>query len=295
MIILRPLLTILNLAQIRYLILAVLIIFALISLFLIVKKINIPTAIIFLLGMFIVDYFYMWQSLQGAPVFLICMILSLILLSEKLEKYTDIVFLVTGGITAFFDFLTAPVITLGVPLIIYVLLEQRKEEKLKTILIHILKLSVLWGIGYAGVMASKWIIIDLVYHKGIMSSAMDQFFYRANNIQVTPIDAIIHIFQIVKLPALISVIVVIFMIAYKIIRNGKKLKFNLTKIIPYIVVGMIGILWYVVLKSHSAMHRYFTYRTFFSISICALLTIYEVLGVEHKKEENTNELYKGKE
>lgn len=84
-----------------YIILSIL---AIILLVIIYKKFGINYSIVFLLGMFICDYFYMGLSLQGAPVFIISMIASVIFLSHKIQD-KNLIFLIVGGLTSFFDFL----------------------------------------------------------------------------------------------------------------------------------------------------------------------------------------------
>ena len=286
MIFLRPLLLILNITQIRKLLLIMLAILGITLLIIIAKKINIPTAIIFLLGMFIADYFYVGISLQGAPVFIILIIASIIVMSEKFKKYTDIIFLIIGGLTSFFDFLTVPIMTLAIPLLLYILLLQRQSEiTYKKIYIEIVKLIVLWGIGYIGIFLSKWIIIDLIYNKNVIISALQQLLYRTNlgyGVQYTFMDVLSIVMSVIKYPFIISIIATIGMLIYNIIKNRFELKFNFKTIIPYILVLCIIIMWYIILANHSYLHYIFTYRNCFGIVICILLIVYNILEINKK-------------
>lgn len=286
MIFLRPLLVVMNIAQIRILLSIILIILAIILLIQIAKKINISTAIIFLLGMFISDYFYMGLSLQGAPVFLICMITAICVINEKSNKNADIIFLIVGGLTSFFDFLTVPIITLTIPLLIYILLRQKEESlKYKSFYIEIIKLIVLWGIGYGGTFVAKWFIVDCIYNKDVISSAFHQLIYRSNSvgsIKYTLIDVLDSVFLIIKYPLDFSILTVIIMILYKVIKYKTLLKYDTKRVIPYILILTIVIMWYLILANHSYLHSIFTYRNSFTISICIMLSIYNILSA--KKE-----------
>ena len=78
---LRPLLILFNVNGIRILFSIILILLGITLLYLIVKKFNYITGIIFLIGLIFVDYTYIGFSLQGTPVFIIMMIASIILVA----------------------------------------------------------------------------------------------------------------------------------------------------------------------------------------------------------------------
>ena len=67
-------------------------------------------------------------------------------------------FLIVGILTSYFDFLTYPVVTLGIPLCCYFLLE---SDRLWNNIKRLTGFSVSWAIGYAGMCAAKWVIADL--------------------------------------------------------------------------------------------------------------------------------------
>ena len=284
LIFLRPLLTIMNVTQIRILLVIIFAILAIVLLNMIYKKINLTTMIIFLMGMMISDYFYIGISLQGAPVFLICIISSIIVMSEK-WKDKNLLFLIIGGLTSFFVFFTVPIITLGIPLLLYVLLEQKnKNIRYKELYLNMIKLIIFWGIGYLGIWLSKWILADIIYHKGIINLAVSQLKYRAVVKDGNIFDIYTRMFLVIGKPLGISFIITISMLIYKIIRyKTLALKFNIKAILPYIFIALIGIIWYVILSEHSLQHYFFTYRNFFFILICILLMTCNILR-EDKKE-----------
>ena len=76
-------------------------------------------------------------------------------------------FLITGIQLAYFDFLTAPTITLSVPLV-FVCMKEKPSWK------TLLKYTVFWLAGYAGMWAGKW-IIALVSHGTSFSSLTGHF------------------------------------------------------------------------------------------------------------------------
>lgn len=60
--------------------------------------------------------------------------------------------MIVGMITSYVDFLTAPLLTLGIPLVYLMLLQFReyREESYKKNLLTMLTASGLWGVGYLG-------------------------------------------------------------------------------------------------------------------------------------------------
>ena len=121
---------------------------AVILAYLLYKNINITVAVIFITGMLGIEYFYLGFSLQGIFVFLITVISSIYMLQRwnNIKDY-NIYFFVIGILTNFFDFLTVPIVTLVVPLIIYSLLITRKNQKAIT-LRNILQYIFLFSINY---------------------------------------------------------------------------------------------------------------------------------------------------
>ncbi len=89
-------------------------------------------------------------------------------------------FFVVGMVENFFDFLTYPIITLGIPLIVLLWLKIRDESAdLKENMIFTVKSSVSWGLGYALTWIAKWVncyggtwcSVFLAYHeRGAVSS-----------------------------------------------------------------------------------------------------------------------------
>ena len=79
---------------------------------------------------------------------------------EKLEEKNaiPIYFCGIGMLTSYMDFLTYPVVTFGLPMIIVVVLAQEGIlEKLKKIIVC----GISWCVGYAGMWGGKWLIGDL--------------------------------------------------------------------------------------------------------------------------------------
>lgn len=98
---------------------------------------------------------------------------------EKI-KHINLFFFIVGGMACFIDFLTVPIISLGLPLTIYFLKLQKVrklewKETLKTIFFA----SLSWGIAYGTIWFAKWALVDIIYHRGLITTALKQVNYRS--------------------------------------------------------------------------------------------------------------------
>lgn len=170
-----------------------------------------------------------------------------------------------GGIACFVDFLTVPIISLGLPLIIYFLcLQKQKKVNLKETIIIIIKASLAWGISYGLIWFSKWAIVDLLYGRNLIKTSLLQVKYRATGLPISYGDALFMNYNVVKSNSLKCIFFGVFgMILNLIIRRKNRIHVSesLVNIVPYLIILLMPFVWYFVLKDHSFYHSYFTYRT----------------------------------
>ena len=248
------------------------------------------------------DYFFVSYSLQGAPIF-ITMMLACIVLLAKFDKIKNIYlyFFVIGSVTNFVDFLTVPLITLAMPLYIYILyISKDRDFQLKDFIKIIACSCLTWGLGYACTWLSKWVTYDSVFNKGLITSAIQQVFYRT----VSPNSLATHTFDKVLLNffANVSIFIAIFMVfmAFTIFfitmlsSLSKKFKWHfhmtsfsfyvyLKSIVPFFIVAILPIIWYVVLSNHTVLHFYFVYRHMLIFLVGFLICLKNLLVVEKMK------------
>lgn len=303
LIFLKPLLILFNYSQIRILQLILIIILTAILIYLIYKKIGIIQAIIFLLGFMIVDLQYIYRCLEYTPIFIVMLGVSIfMIISEKRIKDKGIIFFVAGMLACFFDFLTAPTITLGIPLIIYFLLKQKEEkltikEILKIFLVNCLK----WFLGYALTWVTKFLLVDIIYNKGLLATGFQQVIHRTlGNTSVFKLSYFSSLMKNFRecsiwIFATFCIIQIIFYI-YKEIKNKgivktkNKAKKNIKNeiILPYILISIIPLLWYLVLQEHSIRHCFFTYRatSVFWIGIMLVINLINpyIVGKDEKNK-----------
>ena len=176
-------------------------------------------------------------------------------------------FLCVGMLTSYFDFLTYPVVTLGLPLGICFLAAER--ERIWAAMKRILGYSFCWGVGYAGMWASKWVIADITLQTGTIRDALWNVIGRTEAIGGRPrvnggfyvlslnlqeYDSVFCTGMAVGLIAL-AVVSIIWAFFKKV-----PIKAILETMVPFLIIGVIPFAWILVVQHHSALHARFTFR-----------------------------------
>lgn len=295
LIILRPLLVMFNLTQIRTILTCILIILFIFFIILLYKKSDIVTAIIFSTCLLGIEYFYLGFSMQGIFIFLIMMIASIIILCKysKIKSY-GMFFFIIGMLTNFFDFLTVPVLTYAIPMIILFTIKYTKENfEIKLILKKILVLGIAWSVGYGLTWTSKWLLTDLIFGRKMFFTALKQVFYRsAGTEKINIFNVINQNINYMYVSFFISIFFTVLTILIKIWIENKKIKFKEqnTKdtydiIFIYLLIGIIPFAWYALLRNHSYYHAFFTYRNLLVSNVCINLSIKKIFDFLTEKEE----------
>lgn len=299
--VLRVALIFFNIAEIRNILLMIFIILLIYSVILIKKRLDTHTAIIFAYSLILEGFFFVSYSLECAPVFII-MMLACIILMKNIKKLKDFYFyiFIIACITNFVDYLTVPLITVAMPLYLYILYLQKENDKLffKDYLIIIIKALFIWLIGYAITWVTKWVLYDLLYNEGLIKSAINQVLFRSNGNSIDTINKLllflknVFIENICYIVGYLSIAIYIFIYKYMQYKeNSINLKENIKKKIPVLVISILPFIWFIVLSNHTAgdgRHGYkFSYRNMLIFLFGFLLYLKEVfyVGTSKKKEE----------
>lgn len=182
--------------------------------------------------------------------------------------------LVYWGVTSYIDLLTYPLVTLGVPLILWLSLRE-KMDSIRSRLAHILILSVLWALGYGGIWAGKWILGSVITGEDIIGNAFEQIQWRSSPFLSkdsskmltyrTVIERVLEYSQKYIIMAAIVALAYFCMFKLRHIRNLK-----LGSFLIYAVIGIYPFSWYFILKNHTYIHAFFTYREM-AITVYALM------------------------
>ena len=263
---LKPLLTFFNYSTIRYMM-----IFAQMGLFVLIiyklsqrnKEMIIPT---FLFWIFLNPVATM-MSLQFNSVLIVTFLAMLVVLYvDEHWKAEDglyvwgVLFLLFGVLTNYIDLLTYPLVTLGVPLILW--LSIRLSPDIRENVKRILASSLFWFIGYGGMWELKWLLGSIITGENIFAEAYVSMLIRTSS---SYSDMTFDFWDIMERQweaarnsvwklALIALFVYWL---YKVLRVGK---IHINLLVPYMIVAIYPFVWYFVMKNHSFLHYFFTYR-----------------------------------
>lgn len=271
---LKPLMMIFNYQQIRYILILTQLSLVFILLYLIGRKNKKECFIPILTSIFFLNPTVCSLSLQFTPVFCLTIAQMIIILLFE-EKYKICMklwlyhFFVVGCLTVYFDLLTYPLVTFGIPIAFMV---SQYTKDFKTGLKMFIETGILWVTGYGAMWASKWILGTLVTGNNVLTSAVDAMKFRTSNGYD---DVVFNVLDVIKtnlnradFP--VEIIILLFAVCI-IVGLIKKIKVSF-RIIPMLCIAILPFIWYAVLSNHSWIHPWMTYREL-AIFVYALMTV----------------------
>lgn len=271
---LRPLLISSSYQQIRLITTACFFILIFSCFYMLCKRTSFLCGMMFVISMISVKCLVIPVSLQYSNMFLLMLAVFLIaLLFYKQKRDWSVFFFLVGSVTNFFDYLTTPLITLGIPLIVILLLDAAVTKPIKQ-LSNVIRYSALWTVAYGVTWFTKWVLASLILKKDIIKDAMETIFFRVNGNEehtVSRISAVKENIEVfVSGRMLLIFVVIILLLVICVIRAHKDWSVCISAV-PVLFIGLYPYIWYVVLANHSQIHSLFTYRN-------QLLTVFAVLG-----------------
>lgn len=241
------------------------------------------------------------MSFQFSTMFYITSFISVLLLNnvDYLSKTGNAfyLFLISGILTAFFDLLTYPIVSLAIPLILFLLVFglDNKFSKLFDAIQNIIGSSIFWGIGYGGMYIGKWLMVWQLTGYNAVTDAFSQLVYRMSHhtaayegkLLISPIKAISRNFQVILHEPTIVILVIILIISlwqlFKLSKSSKLHNYSILKC-ALGTVAMYPIVWYIVFCNHSYVHFWFTYRAL-SVVVFAVGSIIATTFLEYQEKK----------
>lgn len=208
------------------------------------------------------------MSLQFSPVFYITGLSALLIITKgkdlSLVK-TCIVFEMTGILVAYFDMLTYPAASLGIPLILMILISEKKQNTPVTKLIKTAACAISWAFGYSVMWFSKWAICTVLTGQNVFAEAQDAAIFRTSNSYKdrvftwsgTIIDNAKVLFSY---PFVLAIFITALVFIYYLFITKKWAISDWMDLILVILCSFIPMMWYMVLKNHSSIHFWMTFR-----------------------------------
>ena len=229
--------------------------------------------------------------LQFCTVYYVTLLGCLVIMERyKKMPQTNIcyIFLGIGMATSYVDFLTYPFVSLGIPLVIWLALDE--ESNIRKKIIRTIWNSAFWCMGYVGMWAGKWLLGSILLpESGSLTVALESIAYRGSN---NSTDGMITLFDVImknaytylRKPILLVVICAVVYYLYKICRNSKLKIASVKNVIPFAIVVFYPFIWYKIAENHSYEHAFMAYREL-AIGLFAGLSLLATLSYLHTNEE----------
>ena len=281
LIFLRLLLTTFNYEQITIISFITFAVLLISASYLLTKKKGLLYGIALIVSFIFTDALAVTKSINEIICFNLALIFSIFIMLKEEKSNLPLYFFIFGSVTNFLDFLTNPILTYGVPILIYFILEVKNQEiSFKDMFLTFLKTSILWALGYLLTWFSKWLLTDIILKRGVIENAINQVKYRTYNEGIKLEDFVFRMKYWLKEETINfmicfgAIINIVNLFTKKYIeRTCEHKNIGISIIIP-IITGIIPIVWYAVLMQHSYIHYFFTYRniliTFFSACVLML-------------------------
>ena len=229
----------------------------------------------FALGIFLMNIIYIipfgFNALEYIPLFYICVISCLLLLSNKVDNI--VLFCCSGISIAFFDFLTAETLTLTIPLLLYVHIN-KKNIKFR----YCTKLGLSWMLGYCFTFLYKWFLSTVFLKENFFKIALEKY-----ETHQSPFDKIFSLKTNINILfgnvssvnttfTIFLVLVTVLLITLYLFRRDKSEKY----IITILLICIIPYIRYYVISDHSFGYAWFTYRAQLVLIPALILLLAEI-------------------
>ncbi len=290
LVILKPLLMLFSVADLRLIYFFVQSILLLIIMAGLIKKNQVSFAVCFGLGILVINPMVTALNFQNASIYFILLLSLLFLIcSGKLEgdylirKECMAFFQIIGMSVAYFDFFTYPVAALGVPLLFLLYFSDGKDVKKRIgyVMLH----SVMFFAGYIGMYLGKWALATLLTDVNVFKDAYDEIMILLNagkveGEEITIISGmarnLVHFIQ----PPYLLLIAGGMIYAAAVSGKAKLTLIWARRSIPVLTVALYPFC-HMLASAHSYYHYHFVYREF---AVTVLAVLFMILDI--KKSAN---------
>jgi len=303
-VILRPLLTLLNIKEIYILNGIVLFILIISTLLLIKKYLGTAVSVCLSISMIATSIWYVPFSLEYTWTILLMLVACILTLVLR-DKNTTVLyslFIVIGSFTAYLDFLTTETLTLMIPLIILLIYNRENMDSLKSSIKFTFPMFFAWGVGYVSAWLIKWSLASVILKENVFSMALKQAQYRISGETDTISGVAKNISAIIRnitclfpyswteknVFFLFNITLGIIFVIYYLFKSQKKSYLSSF----LLMLGCVPYLRYFILANHSYIHYFFTYRAQMTTIFCIGLLI--TFGIDKQLiKKQINKLKKG--
>lgn len=263
---LRPLLLLMPYTGVR--IVQYIVLFALLAVVLVQlrRRCGLRAAVWFAVSQLAVSVWFVPHQVQYFTCFMIAYAgCSWVLAKPRRSDDVCLALLVLGVVTSFCDLLVTPVLTLGLPLVCWLLEPQQRLRAGTRQCGIVVGGSLTWGVGYLLCWAFKWVLAGLVTGQNVIADALHQVGVRTaadswHGMELTWGNILHFVYTTLAgkhlfWPLVLAVVLLLALFAASI-RDRQQL----ARALPLGLCALMTPAWFIVLRTHSIQHGWFTWR-----------------------------------
>ena len=251
-------------------------------------------AFLFAMSVVLVRPYVMATSMQFTCCFLIAF-LAMLLVPRIYDRpaWQGLFFMEIGMMTMYFDFYTVPLITMGFPLLYLCILKRKDGGNISW--------KRLWGnmgawfAGYGGMWISKLVLTSLLTSDNTLQQGLQSFATRVGiqkdaeleefyslDFAMERLQGAIFSDEIGKVLYLLCVAVILAAVIFKLLKghiSGRLLRDSL----PFLMLAVLPLLWFVITKQPVAIHAFFQYRTIALTHWASGVFLYQLLTAKNRE------------
>ena len=224
------------------------------------------------------------KSLQMSScyyIFSFGVLFLLIIKEDKVQQASLFVFLNIGIACAYFDLLSYPIATFGVPSVFYLLVCRLDSTEKK--LANMIRNGLSWCAGYGGMWVSKWLLASIVTRQNVIADGMAALGERTSASdgaeQLSALSCLFdNIEAFLTTPVTIAVLILAIGILILCAKNNSLMKSAAVVFFPYFLISLAPVVWYLLTVNHSTIHSWFTNKACVTSLLGLLFGLIDIWG-----------------
>jgi len=268
------------------------------------KNTNTKIAFLFAMSIVLVRPHVIATSMQYTSCFLIGFLAMLMIpWLRRRPEYEGLFFMEVGMLTMYFDFYTVPLITMGFPLVYLCVLKQSAGERMP--LKKLLRNLFAWFAGYGFMWIAKLVLTTVLTSENALKQGFESFAGRVGiqkdaeleqfysvELAFERLREVIFSDDTGKVVYLLCVGIILAVVIWKLLRGHSSGK-CLADGIPFLIMAMIPLAWFVITKQPIAIHAFFQYRSIALTHWASGMFLYFLLSAKKQSASDTRCIKEG--
>lgn len=233
-------------------------------------RISWQVGILYLISLLAVGIVFVPDKIQFSACFYVCFLAIIAILLQPAEKLTDrysiLLFYSIGAFTCYFDFLTTPILTVGVPLALLLVYRTQPASVKSTT-----KIIAAWCGGYVILWGMKWILVSIFTDYNMIADAWDQIMLRTDGDGWSIRWGLGFYRPLVYLAILLFVCILLTALYCSV-----KMKEHRGLLLSLLLIALLPYVWFFTFRNHSFIHFHFVWRII-AVSVFNILLVWYLI------------------